>query len=149
LGAASCVYFMYRTRRAVRQFQAQVHTLPRMTPPGSSGVHPVLPSEPAPPAGPVVDTGTPIYPGAIPFGGGSLASGPNASIKTQEYTTSDSVQQVVDYYKDKLGPNTPLMQAEGKAVLNSTSATAQTTVAIKPDNGDGKTHITIMVVAGK
>ncbi len=93
--------------------------------------------------------GVPTYPGAVPFGGGSLATGPNASIKTQEYTTGDTVEQVADFYKDKLGPNTAVMQAEGKAVLTNTSAASQTTVAVKPDSGDGKTHITIMVVAGK
>ncbi len=148
LSAASCVYFMYRARQRVRQFERQVHTtFPSRT--GSSEMHPISPAVPTPPGGPAVDTGIAVYPGATPFGGGSQASGPTGSIKTQEYTTGDSVDKVVDFYKDKLGPNTSVMQAEGKAVLNNQSEAGAITVVAKPDSGDGKTHITIMLIGGK
>ncbi len=147
LSAASCVYFMYRTRQRVRRYESQFHTT-FPTQPGIPGMHPT-PSEPAPPSGPVVDTGIPVYPGATPFGGGSQASGPNGSIRTQQYTTSDSMEKIVDFYKDKLGPNTFVTQAEGKALLQNQSAAGATTVTVSPDSRSGNTLITIMIISGK
>ncbi len=147
LFAASCVYF-YRTRQRVRQFESHVHaTFP--TRPGSSGMHSYPSSPSAPPAGPVVDTGITIYPGATPYGGGSQASGPNGSIRTQQYTTSDSMEKVVDFYKGKLGPNTFVTQADGKALVQYQSEAGATTITIVPNSSAGNTMITIMVISGK
>jgi hypothetical protein len=148
LSAASCVYFIYRTKQRVTQFQKQVQTTFPMQV-GTREVHPqpVAPAAtPAPPAGPVVDTGVATYPGATPWGGGAQVSGPNATMKTQEYTTSDSVDQVLAFYKDKLGPSAMVTQSGGQAVVQILGANGETTVAIKTDSSSGKTHITINTI---
>jgi hypothetical protein len=148
LSAASCVYFIYRTKQKVTQIQKQVQaTFPMQV--GTREVHPqpVAPAAaPAPPAGPVVDTGVATYPGATPWGGGSQVSTGTASMKAQEYTTSDSVDQVLAFYKDKLGPTAMVTQSGGQAVVQVLGANGETTVAIKPDSSSGKTHITINTI---
>jgi hypothetical protein len=145
LSAASCVYFYYtHVKPAVTEIKKKAQSFPTQV--GTREVRPqpsAPPETPAPPAGPVVDTGVATYPGATPWGGGAQVSGPNATMKTQEYTTSDSLDQVLAFYKDKLGPSAMVTQSGGQAVVQVLGANGETTVAIKPDASTGKTHITI------
>jgi hypothetical protein len=67
-------------------------------------------------------------------------------MKMQEYTTSDSVDQVLAFYKDKLGPTATATQTGGQALVQVLGANGETTVAIKPDSSSGKTHITINTI---
>ena len=66
-----------------------------------------------------------------------------ASIKSQEYLTDDSVDKVVAFYKDKLGPNVIVSQSGGQAVMQVLGANGQITVAVNPDSSTGKTKISI------
>ena len=145
LSAGACVYMLYRAKQKVNQFEKQVHATFPM-PAGTREVHPqpVAPAvAPTPPAGPVVDTGVPTYPGATSWGGGTQVTTGTASLKSQEYTTSDSVDQVLAFYKDKLGPTAMVTQSGGQAVVQVLGANGEITVAIKPDSGSGKTKISI------
>ena len=146
LSIGSCVYFVYRTKQRVRQFESQVHTT-FPTPMGTREVHPqaITPAAPTAPAGPVVDTGIPVYPGATPWGGGTQVIGPTASMKTQAYTTSDPVDQVMAFYKDKL-PTAMVTQSGGQVVVQTLGANGEVTVAITTDAGLGKTKITINTI---
>jgi hypothetical protein len=148
VSAASCVYFIYRAKQKVNQLEKQAGvTFPMQL--GTREVHtqPVAPSAgPPPPAGPAVDTGVPVYPGAIPWGGGTQFTGPNASMKGQAYTTSDSVEQVTAFYKDKLGPTPMVSQSGGQVVVQTLGANGEVTVAITSDAGLGKTKITISTI---
>jgi len=143
LGAGVYIYYT-RIKPRVTQIENQVHaTFP--TPTGTREVRtqPVAPAAPTAPTGPVVDTGVAVYPGATPWGGGTLVAGPTASMKSQQYTTSDSVDQVMAFYKDKLGSNAMVTQSGGQAVVQTLGANGQITVAITSDAGLGKTKITI------
>jgi len=144
LSAGACVYFLYRTKQKVSQFEKQVQTT-FPTPTGTREVRtqPVAPAAPTAPAGPVVDTGVAIYPGATPWGGGTLVAGPTTSMKSQQYTTSDSVDQVMAFYKDKLGSTAMVTQSGGQVVVQTLGANGGITVGITSDAGLGKTKITI------
>ena len=102
LSAGACVYFVYRAKQRVNQFEKQVRAcanersggyLANSRQPGTSDQ----------PATSVVDAGIPVYPGATAAEGPSQVLG-MAGFKIQQYTTGDSVAQVVAFYKDKLGP---------------------------------------------
>jgi hypothetical protein len=145
LAAGSCVYFLYRAKQNLTQLGKQVHTtLPAQM--GTREVHP-QPAAPAlaptPPAGPVVDTGVAIYPGATPWGGGNQMTMGGTNMKSQEYTTDDSVDKVLAFYKDKLGETAMVSQGGGQAMVQVIGANGTTTIAIKPDPSLGKTKISI------
>jgi hypothetical protein len=145
LSAASCVYFVYRTKQRVKEFQKQTG----MTFPMPTGIpQGITPGgqAPAAPAGAVVDTGIPVYPGATPWGGGSQFSGPTASMKAQAYTTGDSVDQVAAFYKDKMGSKAMVSQAEGKVVVQTFGENGEVSVVITSDARLGKTKIEISTV---
>jgi hypothetical protein len=62
--------------------------------------------------------GIPPYPGATPVNqGGDFSVGGKSLISGQEYTTSDSVEDVVKYYKEQFGPKVGVMEFEGKFQL--------------------------------
>ena len=143
LAAGSCVYFIYRAKQKVRQFEKQVQTtFPTPTP-----TAPSLPGAPATPpsvqVGPAVDMGALIYPGATPLEGGGQLSMGGGAFKTQQYTTSDSVDKVVAFYKDKLGPTATVAQSEGQTVVQLLGPNGITNVVIGPDTSPGKTKISI------
>lgn len=102
LGMGACVYIGYRAKQKFNQFQKQVTTTFPM-PSGTREVH-VQPSAPtrseSVQTGPVVDTGVPVYPGAIPSGGSGQMSLGTTTVKTQQYLSDDSVDKVVAFYKD-------------------------------------------------
>ena len=144
LGMGACVYYAYRVKQRVSQFEKQARvTFPTATATREVRTQPVTPAAPTPPPGPVVDTGVAVYPGATPWGGGSQMTLGTFSVKSQEYLTDDSVDKVVAFYKDKLGTNVMVTQSGGGAVVQLLGADGQTTVAIKPDASTGKTKISI------
>jgi len=147
LSAGACVYMVYRAKQKVNQFEKQVHaTFPMpagtrevRTEPSAPAAVPV----PTPPAGPVVDTGVPVYPGAAPWGGGGQMSLGGNTVKTQQYTTDDSVEKVVAFYKDKMGPTARVMESGGQGVVQVFGTSGVTTIGIATDSSLGKTKISI------
>jgi hypothetical protein len=153
LSAGSCVYLVYRTKQRVSQFRKQVHATFPM-PAGTPEVHPqpVTPPSaeaPAEDAGSGVATGVPVYPGATATeGGGELSTGDTSGgTKVQQYTTSDSVDAVAAFYKDKLGPRALSARSGGSALVQLMGSDGAITVAIAPDSGSGKTVFTITSIA--
>jgi hypothetical protein len=149
LSAASCVYFVYRAKQRVSQFEKQVQaSFPSQV--GTPGQQPqtVTPPQtpgatPTPGAGAPVDMGDLSYPGATVGQGGNQSIFGAAGIKVQEYLTVDSVDTVVAFYKGKLGSNAIVTQSGGNATLQVGGTGGITTIAIVPDTASGKTKITV------
>ena len=90
------------------------------------------------------EVGAPIYPGSIAAEGGFKLGSESGSMATYVFTTSDSVQQVLDFYRDKFGPKTSVIESpQGAIVTGSKGDTEGIMVAIARDETDGKTSITI------
>jgi hypothetical protein len=86
----------------------------------------------------------PPYPGSTATeGGGELSFGGQGGISSQEYETSDTVEQVVAFYRDKLGSKIRVQESEGNAMFTLTSKKGLTTVTITRDPEAEKTKITI------
>ena len=91
------------------------------------------------------DLGVPIYPGATRREGGVNIRSGTKSMVTAVFTTTDSVEKVVDFYKDKLGANPSVVQSPTGAVLSSSDNDKQgVMVTVGKDGGSGGTSITIL-----
>jgi hypothetical protein len=142
LSVGGCAYYYYfHIKPAVNQAQKQIQAgLSRM---GTREVHtqPMAPSEtPTPGAAPVADISTLTYPGAT---ASETASQIFPGMKMQEYTTSDSVETVTAYYKNKLGSNATVMQSGGNSVVQMAGSNGLISITIAPDQSSGKTKITV------
>jgi hypothetical protein len=90
------------------------------------------------------EVGAPIYPGAIAEEGGFKLGAENGSMATYVFKTSDSVQQVLAFYRDKFGPKTSVIETpQGGVVTAATNDNEGIMVTIGRDQGDDKTSITI------
>jgi hypothetical protein len=90
------------------------------------------------------EAGAPIYPGATSAEGGIKFGGESGSMATYAFKTSDSVQQVLAFYRDKFGPKVTVVEtAEGALVTSSKNENESVMVSIGRDESDGKTSITI------
>jgi hypothetical protein len=141
VSAGACVFMVYRARQRVRQFERQVHSsFP--SPAGTPGVQ-TQPGRPGQGGGGVIDLGVPIYPGATPAEGGSSMSLGAGAVKVQQYTTSDSTDQVTNFYKDKLGSAARVMQRGQESLVQLIGSNGVVNVSIAPDDNTKKTRITI------
>ena len=144
------VYFYYtHVRPRVAQIEAQVRNakVPTATPEAAP-----VPTAPIPaPAtqGPTfANTGVPIYPGASPKENAGSVSAGNSQLSMEELSTDDSVEKVVAYYKDKLGP-TALVNPNGATTLieYGDAAGHMVMISIAADSATGKTKIAMNTVA--
>lgn len=93
------------------------------------------------------ELGTDIYPGAQTGKGSMRMSLPTGSVITAIYTTSDSKDQVVNYYKSRLGSDASVFDNANSAVLSLQKGPKETVMVTVSQNGsqdDGKTRISIM-----
>ncbi len=93
------------------------------------------------------ELGTDIYPGATSIRGGMKMDLPTGSMVTGVFTTSDSKDKVVAFYKDKLGAGSGLMDSDEAAVLSTKRGEKESvmvTVSNKANENDGKTKIAIV-----
>ena len=148
LSAGACVYFVYRAKQRVTQFEKQVQT--SFPAPIQTGQPPVQPGGPMespgsaqPPTTAAVDLGALSYPGAVALEGGGQLNLGVAGFKAQAFTTSDSVDTVAAYYKTKLGPAASIVQNGGTTVVQVTGANGFISVTITPDQSTGKTKIAV------
>jgi hypothetical protein len=98
------------------------------------------------------DLGTDIYPGATAGQGGMRMSTPGGSWITGIFLTSDSKDQVVNYYKSKFGSDSGLMETGDTAILTlkkSEKESVMVTITNKAGENDGKTKIAIMHTVSK
>ena len=90
------------------------------------------------------EAGAPIYPGATSAEGGIKFGGASGSMATYAFKTSDSVQQVLAFYRDKFGPKVSVVETpDGALVTSSKNENESVMVTIGRDESDGKTSITI------
>jgi hypothetical protein len=132
----------------VNQFEKQARlNFPVPTGARQSPSTPITPTEtpgavPGQGTTPAVDVGTLSYPGAAAGDGGNQAIG-FGGVKLQQYTTSDSVDAVVAYYKGKLGVGAIVTQTGNGAVVQMVGSNGVISVTVAPDTASGKTKITV------
>ena len=93
------------------------------------------------------DLGVDVYPGAESAKGGMRITLPTGSSVTAVFVTSDSKDQVVSYYKEKLGSQTSVFDSSNSAMLTAEKSKQETVmVTVTPNSSehDGKTQITII-----
>ena len=149
LSAGACVYFVYRAKQRVSQFEKQVRTtFPAPTGARQVPTQPGAPVEapgaaPAQGTAPVIDIGALGYPGATPAEGSGQLNLGVGGVKVQQSTTSDPADTVVAYYKAKLGPNAMVNQTGGSTVVQLLGSNGMINVTIVADQSSGKTKITV------
>jgi hypothetical protein len=92
------------------------------------------------------ELGTDPYPGAQSTRGGMKMDLPSGSMVTGVYLTSDSKQQVIDFYKAKFGSGAMVMESSDGAVISvNKSQKEAVVVTITADSArdSGKTRVTI------
>src|ERR1700731_5047780 len=90
------------------------------------------------------EIGAPIYPGAIAEEGGFKLGAESGSMATYVFKTSDSVPQVLAFYRDKSGPKTSVMETpQGGIVTAAKNDNEGIMVTVGRDEGEDKTSIAI------
>jgi hypothetical protein len=146
-GIGACVYFGYRARRAINQVTEGETSIKIPTSEGDIKIGGRTTEE----GGTIA--GVPVYPGATALKGGTQFSfGDKLQIGGQDFETSDSVDQVVDFYKEKFGSKLSVAENAGHyrlAVENGDEKrSGVVTIDVFEDEQSGKTKITIAHVGG-
>jgi hypothetical protein len=146
----TCVYVGYRAKRAVErtiQMDESGKSIKIQTPQGEIklGEHPTKEGDTV--------AGVPIYPGATALeGGGQFSFGDKFQIGGQDYLTTDPVDKVVDFYKEKLGSEMSVAESDGHYRLSVERGDAKhsgvVTIDVFADEESGKTKITIAHLGG-
>ena len=90
------------------------------------------------------EVGAPIYPGAIAEEGGFKLGADSGSMATYVFKTSDSVAQVLAFYRDKLGPKTSVVETpQGGIVTAAKNDNEGIMVTVGHDDSENKTSISI------
>lgn len=93
------------------------------------------------------ELGADIYPGAQPAKGGMRMSLPTGPVVAANYLTSDSKDQVIAFYKGKLGSDATTMDVGTGAIMTvnrGKNESVTITITQRPGESDGKTQIHIM-----
>lgn len=91
------------------------------------------------------ELGLPIYPGAEGEQGNLRIGNAKGSMDTFIFRTSDSPQQVIDFYRSKLPEKTDYMVTnEGGVITSSPSEGEGYMITVGRDDDEGKTVISIM-----
>jgi hypothetical protein len=72
---------------------------------------------------------------------------PTGSMVTAIFLTSDSKEQVLDFYKTTMGSTASVIDTEDGAIITlakSQQESVMVTITAKPSENDGKTQITIV-----
>jgi len=90
------------------------------------------------------EVGAPIYPGAVAEEGGFKLGADSGSMATYVFKTSDSVAQVLAFYRDKLGPKTSVVETpQGGIVTAAKDDNEGVMVTVGRDDSENKTSISI------
>jgi len=138
LGVGTVGYMIYRVAHNVRVSENGEHVSLN----GPNGSMDISASE-TPSAS---DLGTEIYPGAEAIKGGVKMKTSAGSLVTGVFLTSDSKEQVVDFYKDKLGSDVSVMDVPDAAIMTlkkDQEESVMVTITTKSSQHPGKTQITI------
>lgn len=149
-GIGTCVYVAYRAKKAIGdniKLDEDKKTIEIPTPGG-----PITMGETSAET-PKEIGGVPVYPGAKALsGGGQFSFGDKFQIGGQEFSTDDSVDQVVAFYREKYGKDLNEVQAEGHYRLSVSTGTQQqqhvVTIDVAPDADAGNTKIVMSHLGG-
>jgi hypothetical protein len=96
------------------------------------------------------DLGVAIYPGATQAKNAVHMSIAGKTIVTANFSTSDSPDQVVAFYKDKLGPSAQTMTTGTGGYINANNGNDSITITVvqQANQNDGKTQFTIVHSSG-
>jgi hypothetical protein len=90
------------------------------------------------------EVGAPIYPGAVAEEGGFKLGAESGSMATYVFKTSDSVQQVLAFYRDKFGPKTSVIETpQGGIVTAAKNDNEVIMVTVGRNENEDKTSIAI------
>ena len=150
-GIGTCAYIGYRAKKAVTD---RIN----LDKPGSSIEIPTPggnitlggPKEEAP----TEIGGVPVYPGAeVTESGAQFSFGDQFQIGGQEFTTGDSVDEVVEYYKEMYGNKLNTVESQGRYQLSVNTGTERephmVTIGISRDAASEKTKIFMSHLGGK
>ncbi|MFZ0961155.1 MAG: zinc ribbon domain-containing protein [Terriglobia bacterium] len=149
LGIGACGVLFYRIKQRARQFERQAQVTSSL-PAGTAQAPAPAETSAAPgqPAVHAVDMSVRVYPGATAIEGGGPLSPDAAGVKVQQFTTSDPMDQVAAFYKEKLGAKEVVSVSPGTAMVQAMGASGVvTTVSIAADSGTGKTKFTVTCIA--
>jgi hypothetical protein len=93
------------------------------------------------------ELGTDVYPGARSVRGGMRMNLPTGSMVTGIFVTTDSKEQVLDYYKSKLGSGASTYDSGDSALVTLNQGQQETimvTISARASQEDGKTRISIV-----
>jgi hypothetical protein len=93
------------------------------------------------------ELGTDIYPGAQASTGGMRMSLPTGAVISAVYLTPDSKDQVLSFYKDKLGSGAQVYNGVSTAMISLKKGSRENimvTISSRPSENDGKTKISIV-----
>jgi hypothetical protein len=91
------------------------------------------------------ELGIPLYPGAQQAEGGVKFEGEKGAMATYVFKTSDSVEQVVEFYKQRVGAKAEsvVISTEGSLITLKQYGGSDYMIAVATDHSDQKTVITI------
>jgi hypothetical protein len=90
------------------------------------------------------EVGAPIYPGAVAEEGGFKLGADSGTMATYVFKTSDSVPQVLAFYRDKFGPKTSVIETpQGGVVTAAKNDNEGVMVTVGRDEKEDKTSIAI------
>ena len=90
------------------------------------------------------EVGAPIYPGAIAEEGGFKVGAESGSMATYVFKTSDSVPQVLAFYRDKFGPKTSVIETpQGGIITAAKNDNEGVMVTVGRNENEDKTSIAI------
>jgi len=98
------------------------------------------------------ELGTDIYPGAQSIKGGMKMDLPTGSMVTGVFVTSDSKDQVLDFYKGKFGSAASTYDTSDGAIITlpmGQQESVMVTITAKPSENEGKTKIVILHTVSK
>lgn len=93
------------------------------------------------------ELGTDIYPGAQSVRGGMRMNLPTGSIVSGAFLTSDSKDQVLAFYKSKLGSEASVFDSDASAMISVKKGNHENimvTISARPSENNGKTKISIV-----
>ncbi|HUB31325.1 MAG TPA: zinc-ribbon domain-containing protein [Terracidiphilus sp.] len=93
------------------------------------------------------ELGTDVYPGAQSIKGGMRMNLPTGSVVTGVYLTPDSKEQVLNFYKGKLGSSASVFDNPTNAMLSLRRGSGESiivSIISRPSENDGKTKISIV-----
>ena len=93
------------------------------------------------------ELGTDVYPGAQPTQGGMRMNLPTGSVVSGVFLTSDSKDQVLAFYKSKLGSEASVFDAANSAMISLRKGSHENimvSISSQQSQNDGKTKISIV-----